>query len=270
MEADIFWHSFGAVHSCAPVTLALHGFMGCGDDWRFLNAAERLLLCPDLPGHGHTRIDTVNAAAGMPEVAEALVAALHEHGHVPVSLIGYSMGGRIALYLATRHPQLFSCLVIISASPGLRTRTERRQRQEQDEALEQTLARIGDDTAAFEAFLRQWYCQPLFSTLSCQPVLFESLIQRRLENNPVALAPAARSMSVSAQPGLWEQLKRLDMPVLIITGERDNKYGQLAAEMVALLPDATHEIIPNASHAPHNEQPDLCSKVIGNFLRDRG
>lgn len=76
-------------------------------------------------------------------------------GDSPSFLAGYSMGGRIALYLALRFPNLFRKTVIISASPGLKTEEERQTRKESDERLALNIEEN------FESFLREWYSQPL-------------------------------------------------------------------------------------------------------------
>jgi len=269
VEAHLTWHHYDAETPDAPTALLLHGFMGCGSDWQPI--AEGLspvcrCLCPDLPGHGVLRQDEVNAAAGMPEIAEAIVAELDARGVKRCGLVGYSMGGRLALYLAVRHPRRFSCLALVSASPGLRTLEERRQRQAQDDALSERFASMREGSPEFEAFLREWYGQPLFSTLSARPALLDGLVRRRLANHPPSLAVVLRSVGVASQPSLWDELPRIELPTLLITGAGDEKYRRICSAMGALMPCATLESIVGCSHVAHIERPEVCQRVIYDFL----
>ncbi len=270
MEAILYWRCYdGGTTGLCPV-LMLHGFMGRGDDWQQVSehlAPSRQCLCPDLPGHGATAADPVNGAAGMPEIAEALLAGLEARGVTQCALVGYSMGGRLALYLAVRYPQRFSCLLLESASPGLRTTSERQQRQVHDEALEEKLTALGEDDAAFAAFLRTWYRQPLFATISRRPGLYDALVQRRLQNHPPSLAASLRGVGIASQASLWEALSGLRLPTLLITGAADKKYCDINAAMAARMPVASHITMDGCGHIPHLERPDAFRTALALFLR---
>lgn len=270
LAAILKWHHFGTESKSAPAVLMLHGFMGCGEDWK--GVAESITptlrcLCPDLPGHGAQRYDIAGSAAGIPEIAAALVEYLDENEIDTCTLIGYSMGGRIALYTALYYPHRFSRLVLVSTSPGLRTTQERSNRLIQDKRLQQELAGMGEGSSELEAFLRRWYQQPLFSELSKQPALFESLVQRRMKNNPPALQASLNTVGVATQPDCWNGLSKLTMPTLVVLGEKDEKYSRIGEEMTALFPKGRLEIIEGCSHSPHVESPGQLIAVLNHFLR---
>ena len=112
-----------------PTVVFLHGFLGAAQDWDPLTAAlsrGRRCLALDLPGHGASSVqpaapDGEGSALSMEAVAGAVAALLEAEGagEEPVVLVGYSMGARLALHLAARHPALFSKVAVVSGTPGI-------------------------------------------------------------------------------------------------------------------------------------------------------
>src|ERR687894_1108620 len=147
----------------SPTILFLHGFMGSSADWRGAIAAlgdRYFCIAVDLPGHG--------ASLGMPPdtytiegAARAVIGILDELERVRTVIAGYSMGGRLALYLALRYPERCAGLLLESASPGIEDEEERTARRETDEEWARCL-----ESGDFEAFLQDWYAQPLFASLA--------------------------------------------------------------------------------------------------------
>jgi 2-succinyl-6-hydroxy-2,4-cyclohexadiene-1-carboxylate synthase len=225
----------------------LHGFTQTRQSWRRtaneLRARYRV-IAPDLPGHGQSAHKTASFDA-----CAAYVRAL-----APEVLVGYSMGGRIALYTALRVPGVRR-LVLIGASPGLQDDAERRQRREADEGLADRIAEIG-----VEAFAREWAEQPLFAG---QPQrVRDAAYADRLRNTPTGLANALRGLGTGVMPSLWDDLPKLTIPVTLITGERDEKFHALAERMGQRLPNAAHVTIPDAGHAAQLEQPAQVARAI--------
>jgi 2-succinyl-6-hydroxy-2,4-cyclohexadiene-1-carboxylate synthase len=265
------WHEFTPAPADAPAVLLLHGFMGCGADWKF--AAHSLCpgyrcLCPDLPGHGAAASESENAGANMEETAAMLLRGLEEHGVGTCALAGYSMGGRVALYLAVQYPERFTCLMLESASPGIADPEARLERRRQDEERALKLSRISQDGPDFREFLRAWYEQPLFGALRNRPALLEERIARRLHTNPRALAASLRGLGTGLQPSLWEQLSSVKIPVLLITGGEDSKFCAIAASMAALLPRVRHEVIQDCGHCAHEEDPERFAEIFRRFLQE--
>ena len=244
--------------------LFLHGFLGSCED---LEAIVPLLLDQfcclsiDLPGHGKTQVNKEDYT--MPNTAELIVQLLDRLNISQCYLIGYSMGGRLALYLALQFPDRFLKTVLESASPGLRTEAERLARKQHDAKLADRLE------SDFPAFLADWYEQPLFRSLQQQPN-FEQLIQQRLKNRPSELARSLRHLGTGEQPSLWNRLKIHQNPLLLLVGERDRKFISINQEMVNDCKAAQLKIIPNLGHNIHVEDPQIFAACVRNFLQDFG
>jgi len=261
--------------STGLVLLFLHGFLGDRREWdeiapRF--EQDCLCLTVDLPGHGQTRLPARSQVelgneryAAMPDVAVALLALLDMLEIRSCSLIGYSMGGRLALQMAVLQPVRFASLVLGSASPGIRSDQERRERMAEDDRRAEQLLDFG-----LEAFLNQWYSQPMFQTLRADPARLDALIRRRLDNDPGQLARALRVMSVGRQPSLWQQWTANRIPALLVAGALDPKYRGIAAEMAGLCPAAQLCVIDGCGHNVHYEDPQAYTQHVNRFLEAAG
>jgi 2-succinyl-6-hydroxy-2,4-cyclohexadiene-1-carboxylate synthase len=248
----------------APEILFLHGFLGSSADWlpvaQRLRATWRCVLI-DLPGHGRAQFPEQPELYALPGAAQAVLAGVQ----VPVHLVGYSLGGRLALRLALQHPERFLSLTLISASPGLPTAAERAARRRTDDALAAELEQRG-----LNACLAAWYAQNLFGHLQRKPALVRRLLARRRKNCAPEVARMLRGCSVGRQPSLWAQLKKLRLPVLLIAGQQDGKYMQLMRQMQQQIPGARLHVVPGAGHAVVEEQAPRVALALNNFLRGNG
>lgn len=257
------WHVRQAGERGRPVVLFLHGFMGSAGDWREVFgqlAGDFYCIAIDLPGHGKTRVMSDSKAFSMAACARGIRTALLAEGLAPCHLAGYSMGGRLALYFAVRYPQIVQSLVLESASPGLPTAAERRDRRRQDTVLGDRLLR--ED---FAEFLQAWYRMPLFGALAQHPT-FPELLQRRQRNEPAQLRMSLQHMGTGSQPSLWRFLPALPMPVLLLAGEGDTKFVQINQRMAGLCPQATLRLLSGCSHAVHVENTTGYAEAVGAFL----
>lgn len=252
-------------HSHLPI-LFLHGFMGQSADFRVVMEGMRdrhHCLAVDLPGHGQTEVLGPEAYYQMPQVAAGLVQLLDVLEIPTCGLLGYSMGGRLALYLALHAPQRFSWVVLESASPGLKTESERQTRRDRDAQLATELESCLE-SQDFEQFLKRWYRQPLFASLSQHPD-FATLLERRLHNDRKALARSLRQMGTGQQPSLWESLHTLPIPLLLLVGEWDAKFRAIATEMHRDCPKAQIAVVPACGHTIHLEQPQRLISELRHF-----
>lgn len=246
--------------------LLLHGFTGSGANWATHSAQFRAaglrVLAPDLPGHG-ANLPTASDDYTMNAAAAQLAGLLEREKSGSVHLLGYSMGGRLALYFALHYPQKVRSLLLESASPGLATATERTARTVSDDALAAAIEREG--IAAFVAF---WESLPLWKSQENLSVEIRSLLhENRLQNDPRGLAESLRRMGTGAQPSLWERLGELTMPVLLLAGAEDGKFVAVNRQMAAAIPDARLAIVSGAGHTIHLEQPELFSQAVIGFVR---
>ena len=249
--------------SSRPRIIFLHGFLGSGNDWlpvaRHLEK-EYCSILVDLPGHGESGI----AANGNPdyfftETVDTLAEELTRSASPPCFLVGYSMGGRIAISLLLRHPHLFSKAIILSASPGLATEQERISRQESDEGIARKIERN------FTGFIEAWYQQPLFATLKNHPVFLETEQKRKI-NNPQNLASALRLLGTGCQPSLWDELPQNKVPIQFFAGEKDLKFVEIGRQMVNLCSESTLEIFPGCGHTLHIENRELFLERLTTFF----
>lgn len=248
-----------------PPLLLLHGFTGSSTDWTPLIqrlAPNCYCAAPDLLGHGKTDAPQDWHRYSI-EHATADILTLLDQLSIPcASVIGYSMGGRLALHLACTAPERVHKLVLEGASPGLATEDERLARQQADDALAQFIVEAG-----VAAFVQRWEDLPLFATQRrLNPAQIETLRQMRMQNTPTGLSGSLRGMSTGRQPCLWPKLSSLHMPVLLLAGEKDAKFQALATQMHAQIPDATLRIVPNAGHNIHLEQPEAFFLAVSPFL----
>ena len=228
----------------------LHGFLGdCNDFQETISLLSDKFYClaVDLPGHGKTQVYGGEDYYTMEKTAQGLISFLQALNIEQCALVGYSMGGRLALYLTLHFPQYFSKVILESTSCGLKTQAERDQRIEHDFKLSQKL-----ETETFLLFLTRWYEQSLFVSLKKHPD-FERMLERRLESNPIELAKSLRNLSTGCQPSLWVKIQENKIPLLLLVGERDSKFISINAEMESLCDVAQLEIVSNCGHNIHVE-----------------
>lgn len=190
----------------------LHGFLGKSEDW--LPICEHLPDCLcigiDLPGHGDS-----------PFIPEVRIPFPSFH------LIGYSMGGRIALSIeALSH-------TLLSVHPGLKSEEERLRRLKNDEMWAKLLLELPIDE-----FLERWYDQSIFKPFR------PNLIERR-QQNIEGLAKAMLHFSLAHQ-------KRFEVDQVLV-GERDTKFRALYENPI---------VVPNAGHMIHLENPKWVAEII--------
>ncbi|MCH7573778.1 MAG: 2-succinyl-6-hydroxy-2,4-cyclohexadiene-1-carboxylate synthase [Candidatus Marinimicrobia bacterium] len=244
-----------------PAVVLLHGFMGSLADWDDLRQRLRpawRTVAIDLPGHGQSPLDPGD---DFQQTLERLESWLRQSGLEKAHLLGYSMGGRLALGLALRAPQLLASLILESVSPGLESDGAIRERQAQEAAWAQAM------TADKGAFLADWNRGSLFSRQAARnPQAARAIHSRRLDHDPRGWADALKAFGLGYQPNLWSQLPHLDLPVLLLSGREDEKFTHMANRMAGLLPGGRKAVISDAGHAAHLEQPAKFQAAVSEFL----
>jgi len=174
-------------------------------------------------------------------------------------VVGYSMGGRLALRAVLREPRAYRALVLVGATPGIEDEQRRRSRRAADDELADWMER-----APIHAIVDHWENQPVFATQSLDVV--ERQRRGRLSHQPARLAAMLRATGQGVLPPVWNQLGRLVLPVLAVAGERDDRYAQIAQRMAREVPIGQAALVPGAGHAAHLEQPDEFSDLLLDFL----
>lgn len=229
----------------------VHGFTQTKDSWLpLVNALSTPIQATliDAPDHGES-----TCSLTLTETAQALIETADGN-----TLVGYSMGARMSLMAAVESPQSFPRLILISGTAGLDTDEERHQRRTSDEALAEHIQDIG-----VSEFINEWLSNPLFDGLSPE----SARIEDRITNSARGLASSLRLCGTGTQPPLWNRLETLSMPILLIAGEKDQKFCALAQRMHALLPNSELHIHPGVGHTVHLEDATGCASVIDNWLQ---
>ena len=245
-----------------PTVIFLHGFMGDHRDWDAVSSTlghDFECVAVDLPGHGQSLGD--DNGYDFAAAATAIIDVADEIGADSFSLVGYSLGGRLALYFASMFAMRIDALILESASPGLRTEAEREARCKHDEALACHLK-----SQPLEQFIDAWYAQPMFTTMQRHTDRFATLCERRREQDAAALAENLVAMGTGAQPPVWDDLPGHHIPTLLIVGEHDAKFRGIADEMAELSAAMTIETIPDCGHNVHFENPDRYTAALLEFL----
>lgn len=233
--------------------ILLHGFTQTSRSWDPilpLLSGARSVIRVDLPGHGfsaHADADLNHTAALVVETCGA------------GTIVGYSMGGRIALHIGLDHPECAKRLILIGATPGIVDAAERSERRRQDDLL---AARIESD--GVPTFLKDWLANPMFAGLPKS----NADLDDRLRNTAAGLAASLRHCGTGTQTPVWSRLTSLGMPVAVIAGARDDKFAEIGRDMVAAIgPRATLHLVDGAGHSAHLEQPAAVAAIIDSSLR---
>ncbi|EON71645.1 2-succinyl-6-hydroxy-2,4-cyclohexadiene-1-carboxylate synthase [Lysinibacillus sphaericus] len=240
--------------------VALHGFTGSTETWR--NLADALpqvrIVAIDLIGHGQTAVPEQISRFTMLEQLRDLEEVFNQLQLEKFTLLGYSMGGRIALSYAITYPARVDKLILESASPGLRSSEERKSRCERDNALAEKIAANG-----VESFVHAWENIPLFASQKRLPAIARQAIRlERLAQRESGLVGSLRGIGTGMQPSNWSLLTQMDMPVLLITGALDEKFCHIAIDMKALLKNAQHMTVNDVGHAIHVENPAEFATIV--------
>ena len=177
----------------------------------------------------------------------------------PAILVGYSLGGRLALRAALREPDAFAGIVTVGSTAGIEEGPLRATRVEADEKLASWM-----EAMPIEDIVALWERQPLFADQS------ESLVEAqrpgRLSHDPRSLALLLRTAGQAALDPVWHELPTLDMPLLAIAGARDDGYSAAAKRIAHAAPRARAAIVEDAGHAAHLQRPEEVARLITEFV----
>ncbi|MGH4858749.1 2-succinyl-6-hydroxy-2,4-cyclohexadiene-1-carboxylate synthase [Klebsiella pneumoniae] len=239
-----------------PWLVFLHGFSGDRNEWRKVGDAfpawPRLYL--DLPGHGGSADIAVQDFAGVNTLLQSTLNSYNIHKYW---LIGYSLGGRVAMNFASQPRVGMRGLIVEGGHPGLQDAEARQARQ----------ARRSNDSAWAERFRREpleqvfadWYQQPVFASLNAAQR--ESLVALRSRNNGATLAAMLQATSLASQADLRASLQARDFPFHYLCGERDAKFRAIAQTLAADL-----HLIHHAGHNAHRDNPAAVIACLAQIL----
>jgi len=244
--------------SNAPLVL-LHGLLGDGGDWQpVIDRLPTLHCIPlDLPCHGHNHATRVN---GFEQSHQWLVAELASRNIDRYLLAGYSLGGRLALYHASRKPTGLQGLLLENCHPGLPA-AERAARIQHDERWAQRF-----EQEPLATVLGDWYRQGVFADLD--DAARTRQIARRLGNNACAIAAMLRSTSLGQQPDLAPWLGQSTLPITWVSGKQDHKFHRLACQLANRDRKINH-LVMDGGHNLHAHQPDHFARLLAEWANQQ-
>ena len=236
----------------------LHGFTQTHHHWHeCAHAIATRLPAPatlsfvDLPGHGLSGADRRSIEAVAPELGRA---------GGPGTYVAYSMGGRFALAAAVLRPPEIERLVVIGSTAGIVGAADQAARVEEDERRARRIEEVG-----VAAFVDEWLVMPMFAGHE-----FSDHDRRhRGRNTASGLASSLRHAGSGAPAPIWDALARIAVPVLVLAGERDEKFTALGHRLASLIPGATFAAIHASGHAAHTEQPEATATLVADWLLDQ-
>lgn len=175
------------------------------------------------------------------------------------ALVGYSLGGRLALRAALHAPDRYGALILVGATAGIEDVADAAARREADEQLAEWIER-----QPIEAVVEHWERQPVFSTQSKQLVAEQR--PGRLTHDPRELAALLRSAGQGALAPVWDRLAGLHTPILALAGALDARYAQAAERIAQACPRGHAALIDEAGHAAQLERPHEVARLSVEFL----
>ena len=244
---------------CGPCEVwCLHGAVGAAADWRAF--ASRLASS----GIGSRAVDLWRFLECAPMPLTDFGPALNADASGEVFrgaariLLGYSMGGRLALHALVSDPHPWRAAVIVSAHPGLDNPDEREARRASDAAWAARAL-----TANWSGFLASWNAQPVLGG----PPIRDDRADHQLAQRRREIARSFVDWSLGAQRPLWDRLPDLRIPILWVVGENDARYLDLARRATSLLPMARLAVAPAAGHRVPWEAGEWLAAEVAGFLQ---
>lgn len=241
----------------------LHGFTGYSSTWkdviRYLPSSVEILTV-DLIGHGQTSKPNEFERYFVEEQIEDLHVLFQQLNWKHFSLIGYSMGGRLALAYAVKYQ--VDKLILESSSPGLAGVDERIKRKHSDELLADQII-----TEGITSFVKYWEGIPLFYSQKNLPLEKQQKIrEERLSGSKLGLSNSLKGFSTGVQASYWDKLENINIPIFLLAGELDNKFCNIAIEMKKLLPNCIYKQVNQVGHAIHVENPELFATIVEDII----
>jgi len=243
----------------------LHGFTGSAEDWSEISQgidSEFAIYAIDLPGHGRSESPDNLSFYSADAINLSVKETLDTANLKKIILIGYSMGGRAALNFSINYPEYVHALILESATAGISDFEDRVDRIKNDEKISAMIL-----SSSIEKFIDYWMSIPLFDSQKFLPKeKLEKIRRNKLRNNKLGLSNSLKGFGTGSMPVLWNELKKIKCPVLLITGEYDKKFTAISVEMTSRLSNVKHFIAPGCGHNVHLERPEHFLNLTNKFI----
>ncbi|CRX38137.1 alpha/beta fold hydrolase [Estrella lausannensis] len=234
--------------------IALHGFLGRGSDFHFLKGKlppSLDLAAPSFFSPGECA-KWQHPLDSMGEVLNNYIGELWP-GEKPV-LLGYSMGGRLGLQALKRKESSFRAAIFVSTHFGLTDREQRLARIEEDSKLS---ARM--EIESFSKFCDEWDRRPLFEGAP-------KVLRRESQFDKSALSFALNEWSLGKQEYFKAMVEKLDIPILVISGENDLTFRDMALSLKLKNPHSLTFIAKETNHRVPWQSKELFISAVNHFI----
>ncbi|MCB0744355.1 MAG: 2-succinyl-6-hydroxy-2,4-cyclohexadiene-1-carboxylate synthase, partial [Ignavibacteriae bacterium] len=260
-----FYYEAENISSKTPIVF-LHGFTGNLNDWKFLInklPPEFTLVIIDLIGHGKSSSpDSLKYYSSKSQII-FLNKIFEKLNLTNIILVGYSMGGRLTLDFTFAFPENVQAIVLESSSFGLTTKIEKEERIINDRKIAELISK-----SSIEDFITYWINIPLFNSLkSLSKKKYEKNIKEKIKsNNSIGLKNSLIGFSTGKMKNYFRLANKINQKALLITGELDNKFTNIAEKANNILPNTNFVKVKNAGHNVHLEKPQEFLKLLNTFL----
>ena len=258
--ADTVTLAYSEAGQGTPVVL-LHGFPLNGAIWheQQKQLSDRFrVITPDLRGHG--RSPAPSGIYEMDLLARDVLTLLDALLIKKAIIMGHSMGGYVALAAWKLAPDRFLALGLIDSQTGA----------DSEEGRQGCYKMAENVTAKGSKFVADAMRPKLFAAnLPAGAPIIEQVRQMIVNTPSAGIIGSLQGMAV--RPDSSEMLPKISVPVLILTGDKDQIIPlKKAKAMAATIPTATLSIVENAGHMPMLEQPEATTRSLSDFLSAAG
>lgn len=235
--------------------LALHGFLGLPSDWDLIDFEIPNSVRPiDL----WSEISSAHDLSSWADRFNEQVRTESLPGNKKPVLLGYSMGGRLAMQATLQAPEIYAGLIVVSAHPGLATEDERRERLRSDKIWAERFR-----TEDWRELTAAWMSQGVLKTASSHGDVFGERREREFDRED--LARAMEIWSLGRQADLRPLIASSPLPILFLSGATDEKFTKLLRSL-ELQPSQKFQVIEGAGHRVPWEQPQAFTGAVREFL----
>lgn len=173
----------------------------------------------------------------------------------PCVLMGYSLGGRLALHALQADPDLYAKAVFVSTNPGLGRDKDKEDRAQSDLAWSQKFLEM-----PWPQLMAEWNAQGVFKDSFNEPQRLEAHYDRRL------LAQSLLEWSLAQQGDFRDLIAQQSEKILWVSGEKDIKFASIAMDLQRRSPGLESQILAKSSHRVLFDQPHELSQAMIRFL----
>ncbi|HEX9253268.1 MAG TPA: 2-succinyl-6-hydroxy-2,4-cyclohexadiene-1-carboxylate synthase [Ignavibacteriaceae bacterium] len=245
--------------------LFLHGFTGCAEDWFpvFEQMPDKYnCIAMDIVGHGKSDAPGNVVNYNIESIINQIKFVKDHLTPNKIFLLGYSMGGRIALSYASVYPEDLKGLILESSSAGIKNDEERQKRYEEDLKIAEFI-----ETHTLEEFIEMWQDQELFNTQRrFSNDKLKKFKKKKASGSKIGYANSLKGFSTGIMPPVHDKLKKIPLKVLLITGDLDSKFTGINARLAKRFFKAKHKIVRNSGHNTHLEDSKRFIEIVLNYL----